>query len=326
MNNHRFSRKILCCVTALLFSVLLLTVSCGRKGWNNPVFEGWYADPEGFVVGDTLWVYPTSSLPFDEQTSFDAFSTTDFRHWTKHANILDTTTVTWVRRALWAPSIVKKDGLYYLFFSANDIHSKEEGGGIGVAVSPRPEGPFTDLLGEPLIPDIVGGAQPIDQFVFQDPQSGQWLMYYGGWSHCNLVRLAEDFRSLVPFEDGDLYKDVTPQDYVEGPFMVYKDGKYFFMWSEGKWKQDNYRVAYAIADSPFGPFEREETILQTDPAIGTGAGHHSVVKDPKTGEYLIVYHRHPLGDPDGNHRVVCIDALNFSPDGKILPVKMTAAE
>ena len=313
-------------VFALVAAMGLWACSQPRQAWNNPVFEGWYADPEGFVVGETLWVYLTASLPFDEQTYFDAFSTTDRVHWTKYENILDTTRVKWARRAMWAPSIVQKDGLYYLFFSANDIHSEEEGGGIGVAVASQPQGPFEDLLGKPLIPNIVNGAQPIDQFVFQDPQSGNWYMYYGGWKHCNMVRLADDFRSLIPFEDGTMCKEVTPQDYVEGPFMVVKDGKYYFMWSEGKWRQDNYRVAYAIADSPFGPFEREETILQTDPAIGTGAGHHSVVKDPKTGEYLIVYHRHPLGDADGNHRVVCIDALQFSPDGKILPVKMTAAE
>ena len=311
---------------ALMATLMLGACSQPKQAWNNPVFEGWYADPEGFVVGETLWVYPTASLPFDEQTYFDAFSTTDRVHWTKYENILDTTRVKWARRAMWAPSIVEKDGLYYLFFSANDIHSEEEGGGIGVAVASQPQGPFEDLLGKPLIPNIVNGAQPIDQFVFQDPKSGNWYMYYGGWKHCNMVRLADDFKSLIPFEDGELCKEVTPQDYVEGPFMIVKDGKYYFMWSEGKWTKDNYRVAYAIADSPFGPFEREETILQTDPAIGTGAGHHSVVKDPKTGEYLIVYHRHPLGDTNGNHRVVCIDALNFSPDGKILPVKMTAAE
>ena len=312
---------------AALTTALFLSFSGGQSGsgWNNPVLEGWYADPEGFMVGDTLWVYPTCSFPFDEQTYFDAFSTTDFRNWTKFSHILDTTSVSWVRRALWAPSIVAKDGKYFLFFSANDIHSKEECGGIGVAVGNRPEGPFADLIGHPLISDIVAGAQPIDQFVFQDPQSGQWLMYYGGWGHCNIVSLADDFRSIVPFEDGSLYKEVTPENYVEGPYMVYKDGKYYFMWSEGKWRTGNYCVAYAIADSPSGPFQREATILQSDPSVGTGAGHHSVVRNPRTGEYLIVYHRHPLGADDGNNRVVCIDRLLFDADGRILPVKMTGS-
>ena len=25
----------------------------------NPIFEGWYADPEGIIYGDTYWVFPT---------------------------------------------------------------------------------------------------------------------------------------------------------------------------------------------------------------------------------------------------------------------------
>lgn len=71
---------------------------------------------------------------------------------------------------------------------------------------------------------------------------------------------------------------MTPQDYVEGPFMLKRNGKYYFMWSEGGWGSPDYRVAYAIADSPFGPFHREGIILQQDADVATGAGHHSVVR------------------------------------------------
>ena len=58
---------------------------------------------------------------------------------------------------MWAPSVINKDGKYYLFFGANDVHEGEIGG-IGVAVSDRPEGPYKDLLGKPLINEIVNGA------------------------------------------------------------------------------------------------------------------------------------------------------------------------
>lgn len=27
----------------------------------NPVFPGWYADPEGIVIGKEVWIYPTLS-------------------------------------------------------------------------------------------------------------------------------------------------------------------------------------------------------------------------------------------------------------------------
>lgn len=287
----------------------------------NPVFEGWYADPEGIIYGDTYWIYPTYSAPYEEQVFMDAFSSKDLVTWTKHERIIDTAEVKWAKKAMWAPGVIEKDGKYYLFFAANDVHEGEIGG-IGVAVSDRPEGPFKDLLGKPLIGGIVNGAQPIDQYIFKD-SDGACYMYYGGWGHCNMVKLNEDFTGLVPFDDGTTYKEVTPEDYVEGPFMFKKDGKYYFMWSEGGWTGPDYRVAYAIADSPFGPFERVGTILEQDPEIATGAGHHSVIHYPGKDLWYIVYHRRPKGETDRNYRVTCIDRMYFDDSGRIKPVKIT---
>ena len=33
------------------------SVSAQKSG--NPIFEGWYADPEGIIYDDTYWIYPT---------------------------------------------------------------------------------------------------------------------------------------------------------------------------------------------------------------------------------------------------------------------------
>lgn len=315
-----------------VFYSLLLTsalMSCGQPKQQaaevtmsgNPVFEGWYADPEGIIYGDTYWVYPTRSDLYEKQVAFDCFSSKDLVTWTKHSAVLDTAAVKWANKAMWAPSIISKDGKYYFFFGANDVHEGEIGG-IGVAVSDRPEGPYKDLLGKPLINEIVNGAQPIDQFVFRD-EDGHYYMYYGGWGHCNMVQLNDDFTGLVPFEDGVTYKEITPENYTEGPFMFKKNGKYYFMWSEGGWGNPDYSVAYAIADSPFGPFERIGKILQEDPSVASSAGHHSVMHAPGTEDYYIVYHRRPLDDKARDHRATCIDKMTFDKDGRINPVKMT---
>lgn len=287
----------------------------------NPVFEGWYADPEGIIYDDTYWIFPTWSDVYENQTFFDCFSSKDLVNWTKHSSVLDSSAVKWAKKAMWAPSIIRKDGKYYFFFGANDVHEGEIGG-IGVAVSDRPDGPYKDLLGKPLINEIVNGAQPIDQFVFHD-DDGSYYMYYGGWGHCNIVRLNDDFTGLVPFEDGTVYREVTPENYVEGPFMFKKNGKYYFMWSEGGWGGPDYSVAYAIADSPFGPFKRIAKILQQDPEVATSAGHHSVMHVPGSEDYYIVYHRRPLNDTARDHRVTCIDRMTFNENGFINPVKMT---
>jgi len=308
-------------LAALVAGVLLATHASPVRA-ANPVFPGWYADPEGVIFGNEYWIYPTYSAPYGEQVFLDAFSSPDLVTWNKHSRVLDTNAVTWARRAMWAPAAIEKDGRYFLFFSANDIQNDQQLGGIGVAVADKPAGPFKDYLGKPLVDRFHNGAQPIDQFVFQD-RDGQHYMIYGGWRHCNIAKLRADFRGFDPFPDGTTFKETTPEGYVEGPFMFLKDGKYYFMWSEGGWTGPDYSVAYAIADSPLGPFKRIAKVLQQDPQVATGAGHHSVIKVPGRDEWFIVYHRRPLGDREGNHRVTCIERMEFDAQGFIKPVRIT---
>lgn len=317
----------------LILTIATLVTACVNKGSSNestaraeysgnPVFEGWYADPEGIIYGDRYWIFPTYSDLYENQVLFNAFSSPDLVNWTKHESILDSAAVTWAHKAMWAPAVLEKEGKYYFFFAANDIQSEEELGGIGVAVSDTPEGPYKDLIGKPLINEIVNGAQPIDQFVFKENDS-TYYMFYGGWRHCNVVLLNNDFTGIRPFPDGELHKEVTPESYVEGPFMFKKDGKYYFMWSEGGWGGPDYKVAYAIADTPLGPFERIGTILEQDPEIATGAGHHSIIHKPGSDDWYIVYHRRPEPNEHRDHRVTCIDKMEFDENGFIKPVKMT---
>jgi beta-xylosidase len=306
-------------VFALLLMILCSSAMAQSK---NPVVEGWYADPEAIIFGKKYWIFPTFSAPYNQQVFFDAFSSPDLVNWTKHERILDTNRVKWARRAMWAPAIIQKGKKYFLFFGANDIQNDQEYGGIGVAVADKPEGPYKDHIGKPLIDKFHNGAQPIDQFVFKD-KDGQHYIIYGGWKHCNIAKLNNDFTGFVPFPDGKTFKEITPDQYVEGPFMFIRNGKYYFMWSEGGWTGPNYSVAYAIADSPTGPFKRAGRILQQDSTVATGAGHHSVIQVPGKDKYFIVYHRRPLGETDRNHRVTCIDEMNFDKDGNILPVKIT---
>lgn len=311
--------------------ISFLLASCGisKKGTSepvaksgNPVFPGWYADPEGIIFDDTYWIYPTYSDVYENQVFLNAFSSPDLVNWTKHERIIDTNEVKWIHKAMWAPAILKKDDKYFLFFAGNDIKTNDEVGGIGIGVADKPEGPYKDYLGKPLIDKIVHGAQPIDQYVFKDTD-GSYYMYYGGWGKCNVVKLNDDFTGLVPFEDGEIYKDITPENYTEGPFMFIRDGKYYFMWSEGGWGNPDYSVAYAIADGPMGPFNRIGTVLEQNPEVATSAGHHSIIHEEKSDRWYMVYHRRPLTETAANNRETCIDEMFFDEEGYIKPVVIT---
>jgi beta-xylosidase len=336
--------------TTLALAVSLTLVSTARaQASKNLTQQGWYADPEIRIFAGQYWIYPTSSSPEPDSqegktfnplqqklrsgpvihpvyllhTSLDAFSSPDLVHWTRHPGVLDIRNVSWAAYAIWAPTAIYLNGKYYLFFAANDIQKRDTfPGGIGVAVSDRPEGPFIDAIGKPLIGGFHNGAQPIDPMVYKD-DDGSIYFYYGGQDHCNVARLAPDLKSVIPMKDGSMYKEITPEHYVEGPFMIKRKGVYYFMWSEGDWGNSTYGVAYARSNSPTGPFERVGKILETDPAIANGPGHHSVLQIPGTDEWYIVYHRHPLGTTGANQRVMAIDRMRFDADGKIEPIKMT---
>jgi beta-xylosidase len=308
---------------------LFFISSLFASGQKNPVVDGWYADPEGVIFGKQYWIYPTFSARYEKQVFLDAFSSNDMVTWKKHTHIIDTASIKWVKMAMWAPAIVKKGNKYFLFFSGNDIQSKLRNGvkddtlgGIGIAVADKPQGPFKDYLGKPLINKFYNNAQPIDQYVFED-KDGQYYIIYGGWGRCNIGRLNKDFTGLVPFSDTSVVKEITPKGYVEGPTIFIRKGKYYLMWSEGGWTNGTYKVAYGVSDNVFGPFERKATILEADENVATGAGHHSVINIPNTDEWYIVYHRRPIPNLDRDHRVVCIDHLYFDEAGDIKNVKMT---
>ena len=289
----------------------------------NPILPGWYADPEAHVFDGQYWIFPTYSAPYDQQTFLDAFSSRDLVTWTKHSHVLDVADVSWAKRAVWAPSIVEKDGWYYLFFGANDIQNDKQVGGIGVARARTPDGPFKDSsrqaahrqVSQRRAADRSDGVQGSRRHVLHR------LRRLAALQHREAERRLHRRSSRSP--TGRRSRRSRPTGYVEGAFMLIKDGKYYFMWSEGGWTGPNYAVAYAVGSSPFGPFERVGKILQQD-SDGRDRGRASLgatVAGP--GKWYIVYHRRPLGETDRNHRVVSIDELRFDDRGMIQPVRIT---
>jgi len=284
----------------------------------NPIVPGFYADPEARFYEGKYWIYATrSATDYTQQLNLDAFSSADLIHWEKHTGIIDMADFPWIWRAVWAPTIVEQGGRYFLIFASNDIQKDDEIGGLEIAVSDSPAGPFRGLLSQPLIDRFIGGAQPIDAHLFKD-DDGTVYLYYGGWKHCNVAVMNDEMTGIVP---GSL-RGITPEGYFEAPCMIKKDGKYFLMWSHGDWIDGTYSVAYGVSDHPLGPFESRGTVLSSQLPLAEGPGHHGYLQIQDTDEWLIVYHRRVIGNTDPGARVLCIDKLEFG-DGAIKPVVMT---
>ncbi|PUV23934.1 family 43 glycosylhydrolase [Sphingobacterium athyrii] len=293
----------------------------------NPILDGFYADPDILYANKTkrYYIYPTSD-GFDGWGGyyFKTFSSADLIHWKDEGVILDLKKeVAWGPRHAWAPTItekkVKGDYKYYYYFTAAQK--------IGVAVADQPTGPFKDS-GTPLIdfkPPGVTGGQEIDPAVFNDPKSGKSYLYWGN----GYLAVAELNKDMVSIKKNTM-KVLTPdKTFREGVYVIFRNGIYYFLWSEDDTRSENYRVRYGTSTSPYGPIRVPENnlILQKDPAKGIyGTGHNSILQVPGTDEWYIVYHRfnYPngikMGDAAGFHREVCMDRLYFDANGQIVPV------
>lgn len=272
---------------------------------------GAFADPHIAAFNGRFYIYPTTDgYEGWKSDYFTCWSSSDLANWKNEGVILNLKKdVKWATERAWAPAIAEKNGKYYYYYSA-DVN-------IGVAVSDKPTGPFKDPIGKPLIPRGTVKGQVIDPMVFVDDDGSAYL--YFGQGLCNVVKLNSDMISC----DLTTISSFKPEGYNEGSFMIKRKGKYYLMWSEYDTRDPRYSVAYALSDSPLGPFKRavNNPILKGYGVV-KGAGHHSVVKVPGRDQWFIAYHRFKIPDGNGYNREVCVSPLHFDAAGNILPVNV----
>lgn len=304
----------------------------------NPVLTGFHADPEILYSEQTgrYYIYSTTDgVPGWGGAHFTVFESSDTRNWTEAGTVLDLKAgdAAWADGNAWAPCIIEKKikGRYKYFFYYSGNSKDGKGKQIGVATGDTPTGPFKDS-GKPMITDSpVGHGQQIDVDVFTDPVSGKSYLYWGN-GYMAGAELNKDMMSIkkktltVMTPQGGTLQDYA---YREAPYVFYRNGIYYFMWSVDDTGSPNYHVAYGTSRSPLSPIEVAEqpVVLSQKPEQGIyGTAHNSVIRLPGSDEWLIVYHRinrNYLNDSPGTHREVCIDRLEFNADGTIRPVVPT---
>ncbi|OAA63426.1 glycoside hydrolase family 43 protein [Niveomyces insectorum RCEF 264] len=130
------------------------------------------ADPSAHVFEDRIYVYPShdreSDVAFNDNgdqydmADYHVFSTPSIDPpalVTDHGVALRVEDVPWASKQLWAPDAAFRNGTYYLYFPARDKTGRFR---IGVAQSPRPEGPFV------ADPDYIAGSYSVDPAVLVD--------------------------------------------------------------------------------------------------------------------------------------------------------------
>lgn len=309
------------CQSVLVATSLMLGPAGAQA--DNPDFQG--ADPFAMFIGNELWVFPTGGPDKSwGPNRLGIWSSSDLESWKSRGEAIRSNSIPWIdedgapRHFLWAPSVLQQDGRWYFYYSVGP--QKPTPSRIGVGVADRPEGPYWDS-GQPLLTG-GDGFEAIDPMVFVDPKTKTPYLYAGGSAGATL-RVFELNTDLVSVRR-EVKVDQPPQ-FTEGVFMHERGGIYYLSYSHGKWKSAGYSVHYATAPSPTGPWTYRGPIMISD-ELHQGPGHHSFVRDPKTGDWLIVYHRwEGSNQPDTfkGKRDIAIDRITYGADGNINPVKMT---
>ncbi|UGU14516.1 glycoside hydrolase family 43 protein [Sinomicrobium kalidii] len=322
------------------------------KFLNPPLVEDIYtADPSAHVFDDKIYIYPSHDV--DAGTEEDDFGGHfDMRDYhvfsmdsmggevTDHGVALSVEDVPWAEKQMWAPDAAYKDGRYYLYFPAKD---KEGIFRIGVAVSDSPEGPFKAEK------DPIKGSLSIDPAVFKN-DDGKYYMYLGGiWGgqlqnwrtgkynntaktpydnepaddepaiSPRVARLSDDMLQfdeelkkikIVDGEGNPIPAGDHKRRFFEAAWMHKYNGKYYFSYSTG----DTHFIAYAIGDSPYGPFVYQGNIL--NPVQGW-TNHHSIVE--VDGEWYLFYHDTQLSGQT-HLRNIKVTKLEHREDGTIAPI------
>ena len=309
-------------------------------GQGNPILPGFHADPEVLYSNKTgkYYIYSTTDgKPGWGGYKYYVYSSADLKEWKNEGVALDAKSdqIAWANGNLWAPAAIEvkqKNGSYkyYLYFSANPNDNGRKQ--MGVAVSDSPTGPFVDL-GQPLLAKNHPGCngQLIDVDVFMDPVSKKPYLYWGNSFMAgaelepNMTKIKDETVTVMTPKGGSL-RDYA---YREAPYVFYRNGLYYFMWSVDDTGAANYHVAYGTSKSPLGPIEvaKDPIVLIQDPQHEIyGTAHNSVIQKPGTDEWYIVYHRinkDYIHFQPGVHREVCIDKLEFNADGTIKRVVPT---
>jgi hypothetical protein len=150
--------------------VLLIAAVTSTVFAQNPIIRDQFtADPAARVFQGKVYLYPSHDILAVEgrgrvgwfcMEDYHVFSSDNLVDWTDHGVIIRQDNIPWANPkaySLWAPDAIYRNGKYFFYFPAPAKDTTlGRGFSIGVAVSDKPNGPFTPQ------PEPIKTARGID--------------------------------------------------------------------------------------------------------------------------------------------------------------------
>lgn len=309
MKNSLF-RHCLALVASICMSSLLPAA--------NPIITDVFtADPAAMVHDGTVYLYTGHDVPPDKREGYTMndwllYSSTDMKTWKAHGSPLAVKDFTWAASDAWAGHVIEKGGKFFWYVPMN--HKTIHGKAIGIAVADSPTGPFKDARGSALITnDMTKEAKiswdDIDPAAFID-NDGQAYLFWGN-TKCYYAKLKPNMIEL----DGPIMTVDVP-NYTEAPWVHKRANIYYLSYATGFPE----KTTYATAEKITGPWTPRG--LLTEIAGNCNTNHQSIIEFQK--QWYFIYHNGGIQPSGGSfRRSVCIDRLEYNPDGTMKCVEQT---
>lgn len=279
----------------VVFCIILFSALFGNAQENRELF---YADPTIYVDNGKYYLTGTGGRR-GGPSGFNVLESEDLKNWTLPAGASDSVYMiltqgdrTYGTRGFWAPQIFKIDETYYLTYTANEQ--------TVMAQSKSVLGPYRQKEVAP----IDGSEKNIDSYIFKD-DDGKFYLYHVRFNRGNYLWVAEfDLRSgkikpetLTKCFDQTESWEATPNyessPILEGPSVLKLEDKFYLFYSANHFRNIDYSVGYAVADSPYGPWskQKESPIIHRSIVGENGSGHGDFFEG-LDGQLYYVYHVH----------------------------------
>lgn len=312
------------CLLALVLLISFGSMAQNSGGsmsleFNNPVITHKFtADPATLVYNDTVYLYVGHDQSPPNRNGYEMhewliFSSTDLVNWTEHDPV-PVSSISWARDDAWAAHTIERDGKFYWYVTVE--HDSIHGKSIGVLSADHPTGPWSDPIGKALVTnDMTTDARiswdDIDPATFID-DDGQAYMFWGN-TKLKYVKLKDN---MVEF-DGPIERIENLPNFTEAPW-IHKKGDWYYLTYAYQFPE---RTAYAMSKSIEGPWEFKGILNEV---AGNSNTNHQAILEYK-GKSYFVYHNGSIPTAGGSYRrSVCIDELNYNPDGTLQRVIMTS--
>ena len=200
-------------------------------------------DPHIHIYNGRAYLFATHDrapgCPHFFMDDWKVFSSDDLINWKEEYTLRPEDTFLGTCSDCYATDSAERNGKYYFYFSEGQTST-------GVAVADRPEGPYKDALGKPLLPKGLVDTACYDPTVFIDDDEARTPYILFGYTVFGkkyyIARLNEDMISLA--------EEPRPIEMINGwqndaNWLTKRNGVYYL---------NSHGSEYAVSDNIYGPY------------------------------------------------------------------------